>query len=146
MMLSDKVKRMSQSRGWWYNDITQEYIDALLSINIDLTSDFAQFYLHIEDNATFYSRKQEIYQICWFIINSDYQFDLKRTHESLKIPQEYIPLDSFEGGGGYFYNRKTGEVLFVSLGEELNLFLSGELEPQWKEFNAFIEWFFELDN
>ena len=144
-MLSDKVKQMSQSRGWWYNDTTQEYIDALLSIDIDLTSDFAQFYLHIEDGATFCSRKQEIYQICWFIINSDYQFDLKRTHESLKIPQEYIPLDSFEGGGGYFYNRKTGEVIFVNLGEELNLFLSDELNSQWKEFNTFIEWFFELD-
>lgn len=82
--------------------MTQEDSNALLSINIDLASDFAQFYLHVEEGATFYNRKLAIYQICWFIINSNYQLDLKRTHKSLNIPKEYIPLDSFEGGGGCF--------------------------------------------
>lgn len=145
-MLSEKIKSMSQSRGWWYEDVSQEYRDALLSIGVDLTSDFAQFYLHIEDSATFYSRKQEIYQICWFIINSNYQLNLEMTHNALKMPQEYIPLDSFEGEGGYFYNRITGEVVFISLGNQLTDFLNGELKPQWRDFNAFIECFFELDN
>lgn len=145
-MLSDKIQLMSESRGWWFNDVTKEYCDALLSIGVDIDSDFAQFYLHVEDSATFYSRNQEIYQICWFSINPNYQLDLKRTYDSLKIPQNYIPLDNFEGGGGYFYNKDTEEVLFVSLGEKLNDFLNGRLIPQWKNFNMFIEWFFELDD
>ncbi|WP_242514464.1 hypothetical protein [Enterobacter cloacae] len=136
---------MSQSRGWWYDDITQEYSDALLSLGIDLSSDFAQFYLHVEDGVTFHSRNHEIYQICWFVINSSYQLDLKRTHEILKIPSEYIPLDGFQSEGGYFYNKKTGEVLFINVGDTLTKFLQGELKPQWGDFNSFIEWFFDLD-
>ena len=33
----------------------------------------------------------------------------------LGIPSEYLPLDSFEGEGGFFYNRNTGEVLEIEL-------------------------------
>lgn len=144
-MLSKKIKLMSQSRGWWYDDITQEYSDALLSLGIDLSSDFAQFYLHVEDGVTFHSRNHEIYQICWFVINSSYQLDLKRTYEILKIPSEYIPLDGFKSEGGYFYNKKTGEVLFINVGDTLTKYLQGKLKSQWGDFNSFIEWFFDLD-
>ncbi|MFH2247185.1 hypothetical protein ABK706_22655 [Enterobacter sichuanensis] len=144
-MLSKKITIMSQSRGWWYDDTTQEYSDALLSLDIDLSSDFAQFYLHVEDGVTFHGRNHEIYQICWFVINSSYQLDLKRTHEILKIPSEYIPLDGFQSEGGYFYNKKTGEVLFINVGDDLTKFYQGELKPQWVDFNSFIEWFFDLD-
>ena len=63
---------------------------------------------------------------------------------ALNLPEEYIPLDSFEGEGGFFYNRKTGEVLELELGQKLIDFQSGKLQPQWKDFNAFLEWYFEL--
>ena len=64
---------------------------------------------------------------------------------ALNLPKEYIPLDSFEGEGGFFYNRKTGEVLELELGQKLIDFQNGQLKPQWKDFNSFLEWFFELE-
>lgn len=64
---------------------------------------------------------------------------------ALKLPEEYIPLDSFEGEGGFFYNRLTGEVLELELGQKTIEFQKGKLLPQWKDFNEFLEWFFALD-
>ncbi|VXC73727.1 conserved hypothetical protein [Enterobacterales bacterium 8AC] len=145
-MGSKKIKEYCKSRGWWFDDTTKDYENALLGLNIDLDTDFAKFYLHVEDGPTFYSRKREIYQICWFIINSDYTLDIKRTHEALHLPKEYIPLDSFEGGYGFYYNRNTHEVLNIELGKSITEFYEGRITPQWKGFNTFIEWFFELEN
>jgi hypothetical protein len=71
--------------------------------------------------------------------------DLARTHNILKLPSEYIPLDSFEAGNGFFYNRNTMEVLHLELGKKINNYISGNLSPQWKDFNTFLEWFF-IDN
>ncbi|MBG9987796.1 hypothetical protein HZY88_02235 [Aerococcaceae bacterium DSM 111176] len=144
-MLSAKIKKMAEERGWWDDQFSQSYTDVLQSIGIDLRTPFADFYLHVEDGPTFYSRKEEIYQICWFILNTDYQKRLDMTHQSLKLPQEYIPLDGFEGEGGYFYNRQTQQVLFITIGDRLEAFQKGELKPQWPDFNAFLEWYFELE-
>ena len=139
-MLSNKVINFCKNNGWWFNDVSEEYSNVLLDLNISLETDFSQFYLHAEDGPTFYSRGYELYQICWFSINSHYDLDIKRTHEILKMPKQYIPLDSFEGEEGFFYNIKTGEIISFKLGEELSY-----LQPQWNNFNEFLEWYFELN-
>ena len=143
-MLSEKIKTFCKEKGWWNDDYTQEYADALRKLNIDLTSDFATFFLHVEDSPTFYGRHQELYQICWFAINTNYELAITFAHDALKLPNEYIPLDSFEGEGGFFYNRSTGAVLEIELGQKLIDFQKGELQPQWYDFNSFVEWFFEI--
>lgn len=143
-MLSEKIKTFCKEKGWWNDDYTQEYADALRKLNIDLTSDFATFFLHVEDSPTFYGRHQELYQICWFAINTNYELAITFAHNALELPNEYIPLDSFEGEGGFFYNRSTGEVLEIELGQKLIDFQKGELQPQWHDFNSFVEWFFEI--
>lgn len=143
-MLSEKIKTFCKEKGWWNDDYTQEYADALRKLNIDLTTDFATFFLHVEDSPTFYGRHQELYQICWFAINTNYELAITFTHDALELPNEYIPLDSFEGEGGFFYNRSTGEVLEIELGQKLIDFQKGELQPQWPDFNSFVEWFFEI--
>ena len=143
-MLSDKIKNFCKSKNWWYEEFTQQYADVILDLEIPLDSDFAQFYLHAEEGPTFYSRKKELYQICWFSINSSYMDQVNHLQKALGIPHEYIPLDSFEGEGGFFYNRKTEEVIEIALGEKLKDFLDGKLLPQWKTFNSFLEWYFEL--
>lgn len=110
-----------------------------------MDSDFAAFYLHAEDGPTFLSRRRQIYQICWFMINSsDYRLGMERTHVVLKLPQEYIPLDNFEGEFGFFYNKSTDAVLGLGLGQQMADFFAGTLDPQWKSFNSFLEWYFEL--
>lgn len=143
-MLSEKIKTFCKEKGWWNDDYTQEYADALRKLNIDLTTDFATFFLHVEDSPTFYGRHQELYQICWFAINTNYELAITFAHDALELPNEYIPLDSFEGEGGFFYNRSTGAVLEIELGQKLIDFQKGELQPQWYDFNSFVEWFFEI--
>lgn len=143
-MLSEKIKTFCKEKGWWNDDYTVEYADALRKLNIDLTTDFATFFLHVEDCPTFYGRHQELYQICWFAINTNYELAITFAHNALELPNEYIPLDSFEGEGGFFYNRSTGEVLEIELGQKLINFQKGELQPQWHDFNSFVEWFFEI--
>ncbi|WP_376776925.1 hypothetical protein [Flavobacterium covae] len=144
-MLSEKVKEYCKSKGWWYEDYTEKYEQALTNLNIDLSSDFAIFFLHVEDGPTFFSRYREIYQVCWFVINSNYQLDLDRTHQILNLPSEFMPLDSFEGQGGFFYNKLTGAVFELELGQKILDFQNGKLAPQWDSFNDFLEWFFELN-
>jgi hypothetical protein len=143
-MISDKLINFFKSQGWWYDDASADYKVELEKLSIDMSSDFALFYLHVEDGPTFIQRGKEIYQICWFSKNTDFDLALKSTHETLGLPQAYIPLDSFEGESGYFYNRSTGEVLRVSLGNELLDFRAGRLKPQWGNFNDFLEFYFEL--
>ena len=143
-MLSEKIKTFCKEKGWWDDDYMVEYADALRKLNIDLTTDFATFFLHVEDSPTFYGRHQELYQICWFAINTNYELAITFAHDALELPNEYIPLDSFEGEGGFFYNRSTGAVLEIELGQKLIDFQKGELQPQWHDFNSFVEWFFEI--
>ena len=143
-MLSEKIKTFCKEKGWWNDDYTVEYADALRKLNIDLTTDFATFFLHVEDSPTFYGRHQELYQICWFAIYTNYDLAITFAHDALELPNEYIPLDSFEGEGGFFYNRSTGAVLEIELGQKLIDFQKGELQPQWHDFNSFVEWFFEI--
>lgn len=143
-VLSQKIIDFSQSKNWWYGDTTLEYEEALRKLAIPLDSDFAKFYLHVEDGPTFLSRGKELYHICWFMINSDYMLSMRSTHEALKLPEAYIPLDSFEGEYGYFYNRQTDEVLCLGLGQEWHDFMQGKLQPQWSSFNQFLLWYFEL--
>ena len=128
-MLSEKIKTFCKEKGWWNDDYTQEYADALRKLNIDLTTDFATFFLHVEDSPTFYGRHQELYQICWFAINTNYDLAITFAHDALELPNEYIPLDSFEGEGGFFYNRSTGAVLEIELDKSLSTFKRENYNP-----------------
>ena len=144
-MLSEKIVTYCKNKGWWSDDIAQPYLDVILDLGIDPSSACGQFYLHAEDGPSFLSRQRELYHICWFSINSQYKLDIKRTQERLHMPDDYLPLDSFEAGDGFFYNRSSGEVAAVKTGKQLHDFLLGDMQPQWKNFNDFLEWYFELN-
>ncbi|MGT0250094.1 hypothetical protein [Burkholderia pyrrocinia] len=143
-MLTNKIISFCQGKKWWFDDVEPTYRDALLRMGLDISSDFSQFYLHVEDGPTFTSKNGEIYQICWFLNNSDYNGRLRMTREVLKVPEPYIPLDSFSGERGCFYNTETGEVFDIGLGNSLKKFIDGSLKPRWNGFNEFIEWFFDI--
>lgn len=143
-MLSKKIVDFCKKQGWWFDDASPDYEVELQKLGIDISCDFAEFYLHVEDGPTFIQNGKEIYHVCWFSKNSNYNLALKRTHETLNIPEEYLPLDSFEGENGYFYNKNTGEVVGLSLGDDLIAFAQGRLKPQWSSFNEFLEMYFSL--
>ena len=143
-MLTKKLIDYCKEPGWWYDDASADYALGLERLGVDAASAFGQFCLHVEDGPTFIQRGKELYQVCWFAKNTNYALAMKHCHETLGLPQEYLPLDSFEGGSGYFYNRTTGQVLALSLGRELLDFKEGRLMPQWPNFNDFLVNYFEL--
>lgn len=143
-MLSEKLKKYLIEAGLY--DLTEDksYQEVMIKLGIDLQTPFAQFNLYT-NSITFSGRYSDIYNVCWFAINSTYFDQIGYMQSALKLPEEYIPLDSFEGEGGFFYNRLTGEVMELELGQKTIEFQKGKLLPQWKDFNEFLEWFFALD-
>ena len=146
-MLSEKIKLLFIQKGFipLTEEERQEYTNVLIDLNIPLDSIFAEFNL-ATCGPTFSGRGNELYNVCWFkLYSDDLDYAIESARNILKIPDEYIPLDSFEAEGGFFYNRKTGEVLELELGQKLVDFQNGQLQPQWKDFNSFLECFFELE-
>ena len=142
-MLSEKLKKYLIEAGLY--DLTEDisYREVMIKLGIDLETPFAQFNLYT-NAITFSGRYSDIYNVCWFAINSTYFEQIEDMRSALNLPEEYIPLDSFEGEGGFFYNRLTGEVLELELGQKTIDFQRGKLHPQWRGFNEFLEWFFAL--
>lgn len=104
-----------------------------------------EFYLHADDGPYFSGKNhQQIYQLCWHIINTNYLENSQSLKEALKIPAHYILLDGFEGGGGFFYNPIDDAIFNVSVGSTLVELQKGELKAQWSNFSAFIEEFFGI--
>jgi len=104
-MLSSKIVCFCRDRKWWFDNVEPVYRNAISRLEIDLSSDFSQFYLHAEDGPTFTSKNGEIYQVCWFYSNSEYKGRLVVAREVLGIPEPYIPLDSFSGGARIFLQQ-----------------------------------------
>ena len=144
-MLSKKLIDYCKKNGWWFDKSCPDYERELQKIGVDASSDFGKFFLHVEDGPTFIHKGKEIYQICWFSKNTDYESNIKSAQSALDLGCEYIPLDSFEGEAGYFYNINTGAVIEISLGPSLEKFKAGNLTPQWNSFNDFMESYFELE-
>lgn len=143
-MLTDKIKKYLIENKYYDTTEDLDYQKALESLGININSSFAQF--NLGTNAmTFKGRIGYIYNVCWFYINSSYEKQIIAFQENFSIPKEYIPLDSFEGEGGFFYNRKTGEVIELELGEKLLNFQKGIIDTKWDSFNEFLEWYFELN-
>lgn len=142
-MLSENVINYLKQQNFFLENEEESYKKALADFGINLESDFAYFCLHTTE-MSFTGRVGNIDNICWYLIYSSYIQRAESLQSNLDLPNEYIPLDSFEAEGGFFYNRKTGEVLELELGQKLIDFQNGKLQPQWKDFNSFLEWFFGL--
>ncbi|MBN6076121.1 hypothetical protein HYE59_00835 [Aggregatibacter actinomycetemcomitans] len=137
-MLEQKIISFLKEKNWWYQDESIDYRNALSKLGVDMNSDFIQFYLHAEDEPTFYSRGKEIYQLGWFLINTSLLQNLYSINKSLGLSEDYIPLDNFEGENGFFYNNKTGEVVHLKLSEH------DQVIEKWSSFSKFIEWYFNI--
>lgn len=145
-MLSNKIISLFQQRK--YIPLTEkekeEFSKILIELDIPLNSSFAEFNLSTI-GPTFSGRGYELYNVCWFKLYSmDLDYAIAMALNVLKLPKEYLPLSSFECESGFFYNRNTEEVVYIELGESLIAFQNNKLKPQWKDFNAFLEWFFKV--
>ena len=143
-MLSKIIISYLKENNFYLEKEEEDYTKALLDLGIPLNSDLADFCLHTTE-MSFKGRVGSIDNICWFLIYSTYTRRIESLQSLLDLPKEYIPLDSFETEGGFFYNRKTGEVLELELGQSLIDFQNGKLQPQWKSFNSFLEWFLNYE-
>lgn len=141
----ETVKQYGRQQGWWYDEPHEPYAVVLRELGIAENSDFFRFFIHAEDGPTFYSRNHELAHVGWFMTNSN---DLKlgiANLQGLGLSDAYIPLDTFAGEGGYFYNKQTGQVIYVEAGALLQQALAGQLKPQWTSFTHFLHWYFRLD-
>ncbi len=141
-MLDLNLVNYFKNNSWWFDDVSEDYKRALTSIGLNLNDDISKFYLHVEDGATFYNRSQEIYQLCWFVINTDYVLTAIAARNAFDLPEDYIPLNDISNGT-YFYNIKDKSVVFLELGEPLIAFKNGNPKYKWNDFNSFIAWYFE---
>lgn len=147
-MISKKLKTYLKENNWWENEEIEIYkgtIDQLGGISKD--SDFYTFYSHVEQDApTFMSdRGYELYHIGWFILYGDYLKNMEFILNGLNLSSEYIPLDTFEGEHGFFYNKYNDSIIELEIGECLDNFHKGIIDKQWKSFNSFLEWYFEIE-
>lgn len=143
-MLSPKLISYLKSKNLWFDDYSAEYMTSLTDLGLAMDSDFAQFYLHAEDGPTFYARNQELYQLCWFIINSGYMEHLTKLKNVLSLPDSFLSLDSFAGEGGYFYDKQNDHVYLLELTPN-NSDKSYHVVSQWASFNDFLIWYFAIE-
>lgn len=144
-MIDQRIVNFLKNKSWWFDDESEEYKSAILDIGLELEDDISKFFLHAEDGPTFLSKKIEMFQICWFQINSDYQGIVKASRNAYGISDDFIPLNDFSYGA-YFYNVKEKNVIFLDFGETLERFKEGEKPLSWNDFNSFLLWFFNIED
>ena len=140
MISLDRINKLKE-KGWWYGTPSEEYISALRELGIDPNSTIGQFYIHAEDGPTFTSKGVVLYHICWFLLLSTYELDMLRASDGLGLPKGFIPLDSFEGEVGFFYNKQTEEVFQFSLNRSTENSTQLTTLAKWDTFDLFLDWY-----
>lgn len=138
-MINDRLIKFFKEKNWWYEYESECYKKALKNLNIDMNSDFISFYLHVEDSTTFSSKNGEIYQLGWFLSNTDLRNHIFNINDILNISHHFILLNSFESENGFFFNTIDGSVISYILGDDIN-----NPKNTWGDFNTFLIWFFDL--
>lgn len=137
-MLSERVVEHCRSKGWWYEEPSDSYVAALTKEGLVYETDAGRFFAHAEDGPEFLTSRGRFYQLAWHILNTKLEATAPSLSRSVGLEANFVTLDGFEGGAGYFYDRATGEVILLRLNNK-NLVL------RWESFSLFLEYFFELD-
>ena len=146
-MLSEKLTSYLKNNNWWYDSPIEMYIEPLKELNIEESSDIITFFKHSGQGApTFSGKRYELYHLGWFILYGDYLDMLPIVRKNLGLGDNYFPLDSFEGEGGFFYDKDTKTVIELELGEILINFQNGKIDKQWSSFTSFMEWYFDIES
>jgi hypothetical protein len=125
----------------------QKYSSALDELGVPQNSNLADFFLTY-DEIGFSGKSYQLFHICWAYLNThDYSILLKNLWEKRPwgiLSRNYIPLSPFEGEKIFIYNLANDSVSLVSE-LEINELIANTFIPQWKSFESFLIWFFELE-
>lgn len=136
-MPNEKIISHLKTKEIWLDEPAEEYKNVLRELGIPEESDFAKFFLHAEDSPNFINSKgEELFQICWHYINTNYKENIKNLLASINLPDSYILLSSFEVGIGWFYDKETQNTLSIDS--------SRKLHKKWENFEDFLMDFFEI--
>jgi len=128
----------------------EESMKALDNMGVDKNSSFYEYYTDGFDIPQNYHGDellglQEIVDryndpSFWW---DDVDEDIKEKYPDVKT--RYIQFSNEEGGGSYFYDKKTDKVYDVTWGEE-EAMITGKLKPMFDSFYDFLEWYYDEDN
>lgn len=138
LTLSKRLVDHCNASGWWYDDASHKYQDALATAGIVSESDARQFFVHVEDGPEFLTGRGRLYQLAWHLLNTDLPRTSAALNEALGLPSSFITFDGFEGGSGYFYDRESRGVVLKRLGQD-------DCPVRWEDFSSFLEYFFGVD-
>lgn len=145
-MLSKKViNKMKEVEDYSENNV-EENLKICQRLKLDVSSDICQYFSHIYQMPDMMGKNSyNLYNLVWFEKESAYMENRKNLLNYLELPTNFYALDSFEGEGGYFYNSVDGSVIYLELGNNLAEFHKGNIVESFKDFNSFLEWFYEVD-
>ena len=141
-MLHVKIVDFLKSRGEWYDDASTTYAQATKMLGLDQKSDISSFYLHADSGPSFVSKRGEIHQLFWHVLNTNYLDGAKKVRLAIGLADEFILLDSFQDGGGYVYDKKDGSVFHIRPGKLVPD--RSDLNSYWPNFSDFLIYFFDL--
>lgn len=125
-----------------YRKDREAVIEALKQINISFDTLIAELYLKYQGPIEENENEPEILEITEMIrpniINMTAYF-----REHYNIPEYFVALTDDYLGKVWFYNSKN-ERVYEILTENLDNIVEEDLH-QWKDFNSFLEWYFELE-
>jgi hypothetical protein len=114
-------------------------------LNIAKDSGFAQVALRYDiGNLTTLGRSlEELIDLC--CPDEQISSTTEWVRLAWEIPENFIPITTCEGKGGYLYDRNTDSVWYFELAfrEE---FLEGKCEPMFDTFFEFLNWYLGASN
>lgn len=139
-MIPDKVVGYMKAENFYGpREDKEDVLNVLDSLNIDHSSDFAQYY--IETYGLLISPKPIADLLDIDMIASQISYILERYD----LPSEFIALTSDESEGMYLYNAKNQKVYDFELAHYTD-FVERKIEPRWETFNEFLLWFVDEQN
>ena len=145
-MLNNMVKKFLSQNGWLCSDADSEYDRVIQKLGIPIDSDFAEFHRFTTEISFSTSKAAEVMNICWFYLYSDFDKLIKSLWEKRpwgNLSKNYIPFSHYSGDSILLYDVLSEGVYYVN-DAEINDILIGKLEPRWKSFNEFLEYYFDI--
>ena len=139
MMPGDLRAKVEAQMGGVRRSHPAKVEEALRDIGVDPASEFGKFFS--EYVITFYRSQKSFVELCDLLEpNPEVLLSTKFVREAWGLPDRYVCFSVLQGEGGYLYDRQNGWVFDFDL-SDLEELLSGRLQPGWKGFFEFMEWY-----